>query len=84
VVDGLSNSLNFALADKGIYFLSVGVREAETALEFYEFKTGKRQGLRAVGKPWFYGMAMSPQQNSICYSIVDHAGSNLMLVDGMK
>jgi Tol biopolymer transport system component/DNA-binding winged helix-turn-helix (wHTH) protein len=84
VVDGLSNSLNFALADKGIYFLSVGVREAETALEFYEFKTGKRKGLRAVGKPWFYGMAMSPQQNSICYSIVDHAGSNLMLVDGMK
>jgi hypothetical protein len=72
------------VADKGIYFLSVGDRETETALEFYEFKTGKRKQLRAVGKTWFYGMAISPRQDSICYSIVDQAGSSLMVVDGMK
>jgi hypothetical protein len=75
--------LNFAVADNGIYFLSVRNREKETALEFYEFKAGKRKWLQEVGKPWFYGMAISPKQDSICYSIVDQVGSNLMLVDGM-
>jgi Tol biopolymer transport system component/DNA-binding winged helix-turn-helix (wHTH) protein len=83
VTDGLSDTLNFAVADNGIYFLSVRNREKETALEFYEFKAGKRKWLQEVGKPWFYGMAISPKQDSICYSIVDQVGSNLMLVDGM-
>src|SRR3954453_1894131 len=35
-----------------------------------------------LDKPWFYGMAISPHQDVICYSIMDHAGSNLMLVEG--
>lgn len=84
VLDGLSYSLNFAVADEGIYFLSVGDRETDTALELYELRTGKTKRLRALGKPWFYGMAISPQQDSICYSILDQAGSNLMVVDGME
>jgi Tol biopolymer transport system component/DNA-binding winged helix-turn-helix (wHTH) protein len=84
LVGGLSNSLNFAVTDKGLYFLSIGDRERDTALEFYELNTGKIKRLQEVGKLWFYGMAMSPQQGSICYSIVDQAGSNLMLVDEMR
>ena len=84
VVDGLSYSLNFALRDMGIYFISVGDRETKTALEFFDFKTARRKRLRGLDKPWSYGMAMSPQQDVICYSITDQAGSNLMLVDGAK
>jgi Tol biopolymer transport system component/DNA-binding winged helix-turn-helix (wHTH) protein len=84
VIDGLSYSLNFAVADKGIYFISVGDRETKTALEFFDFNTAKQKRLRGLDEPWFYGMAMSPQQDVICYSIVDHTGSNLMLVDGMN
>jgi Tol biopolymer transport system component/DNA-binding winged helix-turn-helix (wHTH) protein len=84
VIDGLSYSLNFAVADKGIYFISVGDRETKTALEFFDFKAAKRKHLRGLDKPWFYGMAISPHQDVICYSMMDQAGSNLMLVEGMR
>ena len=84
VIDGLSYSLNFAVGDKGIYFISVGERETKTALEFFDFKTARRKRLRGLDQSWYYGMAMSPRHDVICYSITDQAGSNLMLVDGMR
>jgi len=62
----------------------VGDREAKTALEFFDFNPAKRKRLRRLDEPWSYSMAMSPQQDVISYSIVDHAGSNLMLVEGMR
>ncbi len=34
-----------------------------------------------IGKQWWYGMALAPDQRSILLSTVDSAGSNLMLVD---
>jgi Tol biopolymer transport system component len=81
VVDGLSYSTNFVAADRGLYFVAVGDASHKTSLDFFEFKTGKRTTVMAIGKPFWFGTALSPDQRSILYSIVDSAGSNLMLVD---
>jgi Tol biopolymer transport system component len=81
VVDGLSYSINFVVADRGLYFLAVGDAPDKTSLDFYEFATGKRTTLLNIGKQWWYGMALAPDQRSILLSTVDSAGSNLMLVD---
>ena len=84
VVDGLSHPLNFVVAARGIYFLAVGDRRNRTSLDFYEYATGKRSKLVSVGKPFWWGMALTADEKSLLYSVVDNAGSNLMLVDNFR
>ncbi len=81
VVAGLSDALNFAVGDQGLYFVAVGDSQEKTSIDFFDFKTRKRTTLVRLGKLWRYGMALSPDQKSSAHSVVDNAGSNLMLVD---
>jgi Tol biopolymer transport system component/DNA-binding winged helix-turn-helix (wHTH) protein len=84
VVDGLSHPLNFVVGARGVYFLAVGNRRNQTSLDSYDYATGKRSKLVSVGKPFWWGMALSPDETSLLYSVVDNAGSNLMLVDNFR
>ena len=45
VVDGLSYSLNFAVADCGLYFVSFGDSAQESSIDFFEFSTGSGRRL---------------------------------------
>jgi Tol biopolymer transport system component/DNA-binding winged helix-turn-helix (wHTH) protein len=84
IADGLSYSTNFVVAERGLYFLAVGGAPHDTSIDFYEFATGKRTRLLVVGKQWWYGMALAPDQRSLLISTVDSAGSNLMVVDRIQ
>ena len=78
VLDGLSYSLNFAVADAGIYFLSLGEKPETSILELYDPRGGTRTRLLTIDKGWFYGMALSPDQHHLCYTVMDRQGSGLM------
>ena len=84
VVEGLSYPLNFVVGDKGLYFLASSDAPAKTSIDFYEFATGRRTTLLELGKAHWWGMALSPDQQSLLYSVVDSAGSNLMVVDKFR
>jgi hypothetical protein len=96
VVDGVSNSLNFVVADRGLYFLAVAESTPRppaavfhratqrTSIDFFEYATGKRTTLFEVGKQAWVGMALSPDQRSLLYSVIDSAGGDLMLVDNFR
>jgi hypothetical protein len=84
VVDGLSYSLNFVVANRGIYFVSRSGPRDQTSLDFFQYATGKRSTLFRIGKPFWWGMALSPDEKSLLYAVVDSAGSNLMLVDNFR
>jgi Tol biopolymer transport system component len=96
VVEGLSHSLNFVVADRGLYFLAVGDARPGSptqvlqgprqtrSIDFFEYATGKRTTVFDVGKPSWVGMALSPDQRHLLYSVLDSAGANLMLVDGFR
>jgi hypothetical protein len=83
-VDGLSYALNFVVADYGLYFLAQGDAPNKTSIDFFEFATGKRRTTFNIGKQYYVGMAVSPDQKSLLYSVIDNAGSNLMLVDNFR
>lgn len=84
VVDGLSYSLNFVVATHGIFFLATSSGRQQTSLDFFDFASGKRSTLASIGKPYWWGMALSPDEKSLLYSVVDSGGSNLMLVDRFR
>ena len=42
IVDGLSYSLNFAVGERGLYFVAVGDTGDKPSMDFLDFATGKR------------------------------------------
>jgi serine/threonine protein kinase/Tol biopolymer transport system component len=85
VVEGLSYSNNFALGDRGLYFVSRGESMYDTAVEYLEF--GSLTPTRLVGlggRRWWYGVALSPDEQWFMYSVVQNMNSNLMVVDGVR
>jgi Tol biopolymer transport system component len=84
VVEGLSNSTNFVVANRGVYFVAVGHSPEQTSIDFVESGTGARTKIVNLGKIAWWGAALSPDQQTLLYSMVDSAGSNLMLVDGFR
>jgi serine/threonine protein kinase len=83
IADGLSYSLNFVVADRGLYFLAVGNASHKNSIDFFEFATGSRRTIVDLQRPWWYGMALSPD-GKLLFSLVNSAGSNLMLVDNFR
>ena len=83
VADGLSYPLNFVVADCGLYFLAVGDAPDKTSIDLFEFATGERTRIVDLEKPWWYGMALSPD-GKLLFSLVNSAGSNLMLVENFR
>ena len=81
LVDGLSYQVNFVVADRGIYFLAVGNLPTQTSIDFLEFSTGRRATLAKVGRPWWSGIALSPDERWLLVATIDRDGSDLMLVD---
>jgi Tol biopolymer transport system component len=84
VADGLSYALNFVVARRGIYFLARAGARDQTSLDFFEYSTGRRSTLVSLGKPFWWGMALAPDEKSFLYSVIDNSGSNLMLVDNFR
>ena len=82
--DGLTYALNFVVAERGLYFLAVGDAPDKTSIDFVAYATGKRTTIVKVGKQNWYGMALSPDQTSLLYSVIDSAGSNLMAVEHFR
>lgn len=85
VIEGVSYSLNFVPVEKGIYFISAARgQDGHSAIEFYEFTTGRRKVLATMDKSFSWGLALSPDGRSLVHSLVDRVSSNLMLVENFR
>ncbi|HST08871.1 MAG TPA: winged helix-turn-helix domain-containing protein [Terriglobales bacterium] len=57
---------NWGLAHNGIYFLNPD-SEPKTTVDFFDFTTGKTRHLFALEKPWGWGLAVSPDSQSVLF-----------------
>ena len=73
VVEGLSYAINFAVGDRGLYFVSMGESSYDTAVEYLEFGSLTRTKLADLGRrAWWFGAALSPDQQWFMYSVVQN------------
>jgi Tol biopolymer transport system component/DNA-binding winged helix-turn-helix (wHTH) protein len=84
VVDGLSYSINFAVTARGLYFVAINGTPDHPSVDFLDFRSGQRSTLVRLDKPFWFGLTLSPNERSLVFSVVDNAGSNLMLVEGFR
>jgi Tol biopolymer transport system component len=82
VVEGLSHSLNFVVAERGLYLLAGrSIARLPASIDFFEYATGKRMTRLALGTAAGAGMALSPDERSLLFATIDRAGSDLMVIE---
>jgi Tol biopolymer transport system component/DNA-binding winged helix-turn-helix (wHTH) protein len=90
---GLTDSLNFAVAREGLYFLSgSSILEGllgdtplgKDTIDFFDFKTGRRRTILELGKRSCFGIVVSPDERYLLYSVVNSVSRNLMFVDKIE
>ena len=84
VLNNLSYASNFVVVEGGIYFVAGKDAQSGISIDFFDFATGRTKSLLRIQKPWSYGMAISPDRQSLLLSLLDPAGSNLMLVENFR
>jgi Tol biopolymer transport system component len=89
VLEGLSNYLNLAIVDEGIYFVPQQGMASGYSIQFLNLGTKQIRRIANFEKPLdlfgnIGGLAYSPDGRWILYSQVDQAGSELRIVENFR
>ena len=84
VADGLSSASNFVVGTRGLYFVAIGDAPSRMSIDFVDFGTGRRTTLATIGKRWWFGLALSPDERWLLFPVTDREGRDLMLVDNVR
>jgi dipeptidyl aminopeptidase/acylaminoacyl peptidase len=85
LLDDLSYSLNFAVTHSGIYYLSAASSGAlHSTVKFFDPATRVGRTVQDIDKRWWFGLALSPDERSLLYSVRDADGSDLVMVEGIR
>ena len=74
---------NWGLASNGIYFLNPD-SEPKTTVDYFDFATGKRSHLFALEKPWGWGLAVSPDSQSVLFVQSEFEESKIVVVKNFR
>ena len=75
---------NYAVVERGIYFLEGTASDATLRLQFFNFATHAVQNLGTVAGPSGDEISVSPDEQWLLYSTTSGAGSQLMLIQNFR
>ena len=76
---------NWAVADDGIYYIDPETKNG-AAIEFFSFSTRRITEIASLGKVSVsdVGLTVSPDRNWALYTLTDHEGSDIMMVENFR
>ncbi|MGA1982547.1 MAG: LpqB family beta-propeller domain-containing protein [Acidobacteriaceae bacterium] len=75
--------VNYAVAKRGIYYMTHADEAGNSTLKFYAFATGATSTVLAMGRPE-YGLDVSPDGRYLVYAQLDDPASDLMLIENFR
>jgi Tol biopolymer transport system component len=82
VLSGLAgDGSSYVPANDGIYFIRFVSHGRKQELAFFDSASHRITTIADIANPVSLGLALSPQEDLLLYSQIDHRVSNLMLVD---
>jgi hypothetical protein len=72
------------VVEDGIYFMPRPDPKAGYSIQFLDSSAGTIERIASIEKPVSPGLTVSPDRRWILYAQVDHAGSDLMLVENFR
>ena len=82
VLEGIARETDFAVVEKGIYFVSNA--DGENRLEFFDFAAGKSTLVAGNLGKTVPGLTASPDGRTVLYSRLDSSVDDLMLVENFR
>lgn len=79
----LSYAMNFALVEDGLYMIAALAWDSPGILYFFDFATSRLTPLITIQR-WAYGLAVSPDGQSVLYSQREQQSGSLMLVENFR
>jgi Tol biopolymer transport system component/DNA-binding winged helix-turn-helix (wHTH) protein len=74
---------NWGLAHNGIYFLNDD-SEPKPTVDFFDIASGKTRHLFALNKPWGWGLAVSPDSQSVLFVQNEFEESKIVVVKNFR
>ena len=94
IIDGGVHWSNFKVVSDGIYYIAIppAMYAASSqlygspgnALRFFRFSDRKTTTIHTLPRPVYMGLAVSPDRTRVFLTQVDHQGSDLAVVDGIR
>jgi Tol biopolymer transport system component len=75
--------VNYAVAKRGIYYMTHADESGNCMLKLYDFATGTTSTVLPMGRPEF-GLDVSPDGRYLVYAQLDDPASDLMLVENFR
>jgi Tol biopolymer transport system component len=76
--------LNYAVTERGIYFIPVCGGARCASIQFFDLATRTTTPVVATGESLEVGLTVSPDRKFLLYTQVDQSGSDLMLVENFR
>jgi Tol biopolymer transport system component len=83
VLDSIACFPPYAVGEQGINFFTEPDKQGRKDLTLYDFATSRRRKTLTIERPRAY-FAVSPDGQTILYTQIDEAGSDLMLVENFR
>jgi dipeptidyl aminopeptidase/acylaminoacyl peptidase len=77
-------SRSFTVTQDGIYYIPTPAEDGSTSLRFRNFATGTDQPIAPIKRDFFGGLTVSPDRQTILFSMATRTGSNVMIVDNFR
>ena len=74
---------NWGLARNGIYFLNSRA-EPKPTVDFFDFATTKTHPFFALDKPWDWGLAVAPDEQSVLFVEAEFEESNIVVIKNFR
>jgi Tol biopolymer transport system component len=74
---------NWVLARKGIYLLNT-TKDSGTTIDFFDLTSAKVNHVWSLDKPWGWGLALSPDNQSLLFVQSEFEESNIMVVKNFR
>jgi dipeptidyl aminopeptidase/acylaminoacyl peptidase len=74
---------NWGLTRDGIYFLD-SIKEPKATVDFFDFATAKTRPFYALDKPWDWGLAVAPDEQSVLFVESEFEESNIVVVKNFR
>jgi len=75
--------VNFAVAKRGIYYMTHAGESGNCVVKFYDFATTNTSTVLQMGRPE-YGLDISPDGRYLVYAQLDDPASDLMLIENFR
>ena len=82
LADSLYRS-NYAVAKRGVYYMTHTAASGNSTLKLYDFATGATSTVLQMGHPEF-GLDVSPDGRYLVYAQLDDPASGLMLIENFR